>query len=237
MKRLLLPCLALALAAAMAETARAETDFYLDVRVGNQRHYPYPGRRHYPDRYQPYNQIRQWVEYLNDRWYQYDRWWRNQSSYYKSRSRMIHDYGSQLRSHMRRYPSWEACSQMESFFRRYFDPYAYSYGDSGYRDPYNGGGWSDDYSYYPDNYYYDNTPRRQYYGDRYYYDRYDRESEVYSYGAGHGINDIVRGSNRGDNLEVWAGSLNTVGNILGMVSNERERNSSYGNYYNFGRYR
>ncbi|MBI3891260.1 MAG: hypothetical protein HY303_06990 [Candidatus Wallbacteria bacterium] len=245
MKRAILPCLLLTMMALTAHTAAAQSDFYLDVRVGNQNRYrPYPGQSYYPPNYQPYYQIQQWAQYLSDRWYQYDRWWLNQSYYYKNQTRMVRDYGKQLFSNMRRYPTSQSCSQLENFFRRYYDPYAYNYSsgynsgyDNSYRDPYSGGSWSDDYSYYPNNDYYDNSYRRQYYGDPYNYSSSNRRQDIYAAGTGQGITDIVRGSDRNNNLEVWSGSLSTVGSILGLVNNQRERDGYNGGNYNFGRYR
>lgn len=236
MKRATLPWLLLGLAAVLSTgTAKAESDFYMDVRVGtgNSRYYPYPDRNRYPSHYQPYNELRQWLQYEDRRYRDYDRWWRNQSSYYRQRTRMQHDYARQLRQDMHRYPNWQSIQRMESFLRRYYDPYAYSYNSGAeYRDPYYGGSYYDnDNSYYPDDSYYENAPRRSYYGNNYNYDRYDREADTYAYGTGHGITDLVRGSNRGNDLQTWSGALTTTGNILGIVNNERERDRSFGRYY------
>ena len=230
MKRALLPCLLVGLfLVAIAPAIQAETDFYMDVRIGNSGYYPQPGRVYYPPQSQPYNDLRVWVRYEQQRWRQYDHWWRAQSYYYKAQTRMQHDYGQNLYDNMRRYPNWTSIQQLENFLRRYYNPTAYNYDNVYYRDPYYGGnntGYRNDY-YYPDDSYYYNAPRRAYYGNEYNYNSYSRERDIHSYGAGESIGHIVSGGANDNGLEIAAGTLGTVGNILNLVNNENQNRNRY----------
>ncbi len=231
--RAILPCLLIGtLAAGSFGTVVAQTDFFLDVRVGNNNRRQYRPPRQRRD-YRPYNKMQQWQRYMSDRFYQYDRWWRRQSSYYRRQTRVEHDYGRRLRDNMYRYPSWGSIQALERFLSRAYNRRQYSFDRNDYRDPYRGGGRYEDFYRYPTDRYYDNAPRRQYYGDRYYYDRYDRESNRHAYGTGHGIGDIISGSRRGDDLGVISGGLQTAGNILGLIGNERRRDEDFGRYRSY----